>query len=52
MNPFIKLKNWYTSQSDTVKALLWIGIISIIGIIIRWDAVVAGALKGFRFYSN
>ena len=49
---FRKIKEWYTGQSDTVKAFVWIGLICIIGIILRWDAVVAGVTKGFNFYSG
>ncbi len=47
-----RLKDWYNSQNDTVKAFIWIGIVAIIGIILRWDAVVAGVTKGFKFYSG
>lgn len=49
---FKKAIEWFKAQNDTVKALIVIGIICIIGIIIRWDAVVAGVMKGFRFYSS
>ena len=49
---FEKLKKWYKAQSDTTKALIWIGLIAVIGIIIRWDAVVEGVKHGFGFYSS
>jgi predicted negative regulator of RcsB-dependent stress response len=49
---FEKIKNWYKAQTDTTKALIWIGLIAIIGIIIRWDAVVAGIKHGFGYYSG
>jgi len=49
---FRKIKEWYSSQSDSTKAMIWIGLVCIIGIILRWDAVVEGARKGFNFYSN
>lgn len=49
---FRKIKEWYKAQSDTTKAFIWIGIIAAIGIVIRWDAVVEGAAKGFDFYSG
>ena len=52
MNLFQKIKTWYTAQTDTTKALLWIGLVAIIGILIRWDAVVAGIKHGFQFYSG
>ena len=48
---FKKIKTWYDNQNETVKAFIWIGIICIIGIIIRWNAVVEGIKKGFEFYS-
>lgn len=47
-----KIKKWYAAQTDTTKALIWIGLIAIIGIIIRWDAVVAGIKHGFGYYSG
>lgn len=46
-----KVKEWYSNQSDTTKAFIWVGLICIIGIIVRWDAIVAGVTKGFKFYS-
>ena len=49
---FEKIKTWYKAQSDTTKALLWIGLAALIGIILRWDAVVEGIRHGFRFYSS
>ena len=51
-NPLKKAVDWYKAQNDTVKAFIWIGLICIIGIILRWDAVVAGISKGFSFYSK
>ena len=47
-----KIKKWYAAQTDTTKALIWIGLIALIGIIIRWDAVVAGVKHGFGYYSG
>ena len=49
---FQKIKKWYAAQTDTTKALIWIGLIAVIGILIRWDAVVAGVTHGFGFYSS
>lgn len=49
---FHKIKKWYAAQTDTTKALIWIGLIAVIGILIRWDAVVAGVKHGFGFYSG
>ena len=52
MKLFERIKTWYGAQTDTTKALLWIGLIAIIGILIRWDAVVEGVKHGFGFYSS
>jgi len=49
---FDKIKSWYSRQTDTTKALLWIGLIAVIGILIRWNAVVEGIKHGFNFYSG
>ena len=49
---FEKIKTWYSAQTDTTKALLWIGLVAVIGIILRWDAVVEGIRHGFHFYSS
>lgn len=46
------LKEWYNRQSDSTKAMLWLGLLCIIGILVRWNAVVDGIAKGFRFYSG
>ncbi len=42
---------WYKSQPDSVKGAIWLGIILIIGIILRWDYVWDGICRGFNFYS-
>lgn len=52
MKLFHIIKTWYDAQTDTTKALLWIGLVAVIGILIRWDAVVAGIKHGFGFYSS
>ena len=49
---FDKIKTWYSKQTDTTKALLWIGLSAVIGIIFRWHAVVEGIRHGFSFYSG
>lgn len=52
MKWFDKIKTWYAAQTDTTKALLWIGLVAVIGILIRWNAVVEGIRHGFSFYSG
>lgn len=49
---FEKIKTWYKAQSDTTKAFIWIGLVALIGILLRWDAVVEGVKHGFGFYSG
>jgi len=49
---FRKLFTWYKEQPDTVKGAIWLGIILIIGIILRWDYVIDGISKGFGYYSR
>ena len=51
----IVMKNivaWWKGLDSSMKALIIIGIICIIGIILRWDYVVEGVKKGFNFYSE
>ena len=52
MKLFEKVKTWYAAQTDTTKALLWIGLVAIIGILLRWNAVIDGIKHGFNFYSS
>ncbi|MBQ0024473.1 MAG: hypothetical protein KBT00_01935 [Bacteroidales bacterium] len=47
-----KISDWYKKQSDSTKALIWIGVVAVIGIILRWDYIMEQAAKGFRFYSS
>ena len=49
---FEKIKPWYTAQSDTTTAFIWIGLVALVGILLRWDAVVEGVKHGFGFYSG
>ena len=47
MSPLSKIKNWYTAQTPTAKGLIWIGVILIIGIIIRWDYISDRVMSSF-----
>lgn len=47
-----KLISWYKSQSETVKAFIWVGLICIIGIALRWSHIIEMAGRGFRYYSG
>lgn len=47
-----KIIDWYRKQSDTTKAMIWLGVIAVIGIILRWDYIMENAARGFNFYST
>ncbi len=47
-----KITKWYHKQSPTTKGFIWIGIILIIGIILRWDYVIDNVLRSFKFLNK
>ena len=47
-----KIIEWYKAQNDTVKAFIWIGLICIVGIALRWNHIIEMATKGFQYYSG
>lgn len=47
---FKKIKEWYKKQTDTTKAFIILGIILVIGIIIRWSHIVEAVGRGFNFF--
>jgi len=47
-----KLIVWWKNLDSSMKALILIGIICLIGIILRWDYVIGGIKKGFNFYEG
>ena len=47
-----KMIEWYKSQSDTAKAFIWIGLVCIVGIALRWNHIIEMATKGFQYYSG
>lgn len=49
---FTRLKEWYKSQPEMVRYSIWLGLILIIGIIIRWDFVRDGICRGFAYFSD
>lgn len=49
---FKRIGDWYRRQSDTTKAFIWVGIVCVIGIILRWNYIVEMATRGFHFYSG
>lgn len=48
---FKKITDWYKAQSSTTKGMILLGIVLIIGILIRWDYIVEHIKQGFEFYS-
>lgn len=48
-NPFTRLKVWYSAQTPTTKGFIWIGLLLIIGIIIRWDYISREVVAAFGF---
>lgn len=49
---FVKIADWYKNQNQTTKAFIWIGVIAVIGIILRWDYVIEHIKRGFDFYNT
>ncbi|MBP5228787.1 MAG: hypothetical protein J6Z32_01395 [Bacteroidales bacterium] len=47
-----KLVAWWKSLDPSMRALILIGFICLIGIIIRWPQVLNGLKKGFNYYSG
>ncbi len=47
-----KLVNLWRELDPSMKALVLIAIICLIGIILRWDYVISGIKKGFNFYNG
>lgn len=48
-NPFKRLKNWYSEQTPTTKGFIWMGVLLIIGIILRWDYISKEVVAAFGF---
>ena len=49
---FAKLAQWYKDLTPTAKSMVWLSILLIIGIIIRWDATMEGIVRGFGFFKK
>ncbi|MBO6223609.1 MAG: hypothetical protein J6N56_07525 [Bacteroidales bacterium] len=47
-----KIALWWKSLDPSMKALILIGIICIIGIILRWEYVSGGIKKGFNYFGG
>ncbi|MBP5693223.1 MAG: hypothetical protein J6W86_05875 [Bacteroidales bacterium] len=47
-----KIAEWWKSLDPSMKGLIIIGLICLIGIILRWDYVVGGIRKGFNYYGG
>lgn len=49
---FGRLKAWYGKQTSTTQGLLWVGILLLIGVLLRWDYIVEEVRAGFDFLNN
>jgi hypothetical protein len=49
---FTKLVADFKEASPTVKAFIVIGLLLIIGIILRWDTIVEEVSNGFNFFNT
>lgn len=49
---FVKIADWYRNLSPTAKGLIWVGVIAVIGIILRWDYIIDHVKRGFEFYNT
>lgn len=45
-----KIINWFKRQSPTIQGMIIVGILCVIGIILRWDFIVEQATKSINFY--
>lgn len=51
MNALNRFKEWYSEQTPTTKGFLIIGVLLIIGIIIRWDYISRAVLESFGIFN-
>lgn len=49
---FERFSKWYKEQSSTTKCFLWMILLLILGIILRWDYISENLIKGFSFFNN
>lgn len=49
---FEKIDRKWDEQSDSIKILIVIGLISIIGIILRWNQIILSLSKAFARYKG
>jgi hypothetical protein len=49
---FHKIKNWYNGQSQTTKAFIWVAVLLIIGIVLRWNHIIDNIISGFNFFKQ
>jgi hypothetical protein len=44
-----RCKRWYRNQSHTAKAFVWIVLILVIALVVRWHYIVSEASRGFQY---
>jgi hypothetical protein len=47
-----RLIGWYKKQSSSTQGFIIIITLLIVGIIIRWEYIINGIIKGFHFFSK
>ena len=47
-----KLAQWYKDLTPTAKSMVWLSILLIIGIIIRWEATMEGIERALGFFKK
>ena len=53
MSNFVqRCKSWYKEQTPTVKGFLWMGLVLIVGIALRWSYIWKSIGNGFNYFSN
>ena len=52
MSRLKNISDWWAKQSESVKVLIFIGIVSIIGIIWRWKYIIYAIAKSFNRYKG
>ncbi len=52
MNHFCKIIKWYRELSDFTRGSLVVILLLIAGIILRWDYIIEGIIRGFKYISK
>ncbi|MBO7278922.1 MAG: hypothetical protein J6U70_04895 [Bacteroidales bacterium] len=47
-----KLVTWYKEQTPTTQGMIWMGLLLIVGILLRWDYIFETIKRSFGFFSE